>query len=260
MIQQGSGEALVLLHGVTSSCKAWKNVIPTLSQSYTVYAFTALGHRGTAPLTGKIEIRDVIDDIERQLDQHQLDKPHIVGNSMGGWVAIELAKRGRAQSVCALSPAGCWDNKRNEQRYALSKLKRIAMIAKLTQAIIPFLAHSASVRKLALRDIAEHGDRLSVTEFLCMVGDILGCEAKEHLLNTTQRLDYTHPLPCPVTLAWPEKDRLFPIHSTAKLAQQLLPDARFQVLKGLGHVPMIDDAKAVIEIIIDSINNARNAT
>ena len=51
---------------------------------------------------------DMVDAAEHYLDQRGLDRPHVVGNSMGGYIAIELARRGRAATVCALSPAGFW--------------------------------------------------------------------------------------------------------------------------------------------------------
>src|SRR5690606_20547675 len=98
MLREGQGEPVVLLHGVTCSKNVWQKVVPLLSPHYEVFAFTALGHQGGTAAKSGTGIQDVIDDAEATLDQLQLDRPHLVGNSMGGWVAIELARRGRASS------------------------------------------------------------------------------------------------------------------------------------------------------------------
>ena len=53
---------------------------------------------------------DVIDESERYLDERGLDRPHLAGHSMGGFIALELARRGRAASVCVFSPGGLWSD------------------------------------------------------------------------------------------------------------------------------------------------------
>ena len=104
----GAGEPLLLLHGVTSSWRAWKPVLPMLEQHHDVWAVTMPGHLGGPPLPdGGFSIDVVVDALIEQLDELGIDEdPHVVGNSLGGWAALELARRGRARSVVALSPAG----------------------------------------------------------------------------------------------------------------------------------------------------------
>jgi pimeloyl-ACP methyl ester carboxylesterase len=98
---------LVLLHPVTSSGRIWQDVVPLLSEYHEVHAPTLLGHRGGPAIQRRpVRVSDMVDAAERYLDEHGLARPHLAGNSLGGWVAIELARRGRAASVCAFSPAG----------------------------------------------------------------------------------------------------------------------------------------------------------
>src|ERR1039457_6000148 len=100
-------EPLVLLHGITMSGRVWDRTIPFLKAHHQVLAPTLMGHHGGAtPVERPVRLRHLVDDIERILDQSELDRPHFAGNSLGGWIALELAGRGRASSVCALSPAG----------------------------------------------------------------------------------------------------------------------------------------------------------
>lgn len=248
MIIQGTGRPVVLLHGVTSSCHAWQDVIPFLSKDYKVYAFTALGHNGAKAPQGRIELSDVIDDMTRTFDKHHLSQPYIVGNSMGAWIAIELAKRGRASGVCAISPAGIWHVAKSEQTLALKQIKYLSRLATVSLPFISFLSQFKTVRKFALKKVAEHGDNLSPAQFKQAVVDMCRCTVKKDILNTQQSLS-AGKLDCPITLVWPDKDKLFPIDSTAILAQQMFPNAAFIKLANLGHVPMIDDPKQIANVI-----------
>ena len=109
---------LVLLHGVTNSARIWDDVAPLLADEFDIIAPTAAGHRGGASATRGVTISRLVDDVERLLDAQGLHQAHLAGNSMGGWVAIELARRGRALSVCALSPAGCWTPGAQDEAHA----------------------------------------------------------------------------------------------------------------------------------------------
>ena len=104
--------ALVLLHGITMSGEsAWREMVPLLADHHQVFVPNALGHRGGPSVQLRpVTMSDVVDAAERYLDEHGLDRPHLAGNSMGGYMAIELARRGRAATVCALSPAGLWSD------------------------------------------------------------------------------------------------------------------------------------------------------
>src|SRR4051812_34032033 len=102
-------EPLVLLHGLGMSARVWDGLRPLIAPHHQVFAFTALGHRGGAAAgPRRVKVQDLGDPAEGEFDQQGLARPHIAGNSIGGWMAIELARRGRAGSVCPLSPAGSW--------------------------------------------------------------------------------------------------------------------------------------------------------
>jgi pimeloyl-ACP methyl ester carboxylesterase len=127
---------LVLLHGVTLSGDVWRDVEPTLSRYHRVFTPTAAGHRGGPPAQSRpATIADLVDATERYLDDHGLSRPHLAGNSMGGWIAIELARRGRAATVCALSPAGFWYAGRNSQTDSTRKIARLATLTRPTRSM-----------------------------------------------------------------------------------------------------------------------------
>lgn len=240
---------LVLLHGVTMSARAWDDVVPLLSDRFDVIALTALGHRGGPRADGTTRVSDLVDAAEGMLDELGFDRPHLAGNSLGGWMAIELARRGRAATVCALSPAGFWTAGEDSQGNGVAKLRREATITRLSRPLLPILLQASIVRRIGMRDIACNGDRLTPAQALIAADDLLGCDVIADILGTEDQVAPLSPLPCPVTLAWSERDAILPVGVNGKIAQARLPEAQFIVLPGVGHVPMIDDPLLVAETI-----------
>ncbi|TCJ97474.1 alpha/beta fold hydrolase [Nocardia alba] len=243
--------SIVLFHGVTMSSAAWEDVVPFLSDHHDVVALTALGHRG-GPVARQrpVEVRDLVDEAERMLDDRGIAQAHLAGNSLGGWMAIELALRGRALSVCALSPAGFWDGGGHGQTAAVRKLRRIGTLVRATRRVHPLALRSAVVRRLSMRDVACRADRLTPTQALTATADLIGCTVTEDLLGTAEQIAPVSELPCPITLAWSAKDAILPPKVNGRIAQERFPRARFEILPGVGHVPMIDDPKLVATTIL----------
>jgi pimeloyl-ACP methyl ester carboxylesterase len=104
----GSGSPLVCLHGFTDTWRTWELVLPALERHHEVLAPTLLGHAGGPPLEGEVSDALIADAIECAMDDAGFETAHIVGNSLGGYVALQLATRGRAASVVAFAPAGGW--------------------------------------------------------------------------------------------------------------------------------------------------------
>src|SRR5271163_1412747 len=110
----GTGTPLLLLHGIGAIWRAWSPVLPFLEPHHEVIVPTLHGHAGGPPLDSGVapSVQALVDGIEEELDRLGLAKVHIAGNSLGGWIGIELARRGRAQSLVLLSPAGAWRSPR----------------------------------------------------------------------------------------------------------------------------------------------------
>ncbi|PTR31487.1 alpha/beta hydrolase family protein [Rhodococcus sp. OK519] len=105
----GSGDPLLLLHGFTLSHHVWHRVVDDLAADYDVLALTMPGHWGGPRLRWRdLGIAGIADGIERELDAIGWDTCHVAGNSLGGQVAFELARRGRASSVAGVNPGGGW--------------------------------------------------------------------------------------------------------------------------------------------------------
>ena len=104
----GSGPPLVCLHGFTDTWRTWELILPALERKHDVLAVTLAGHAGGPPIAGEISNATLADAVERAMDEAGLASARILGNSLGGYVSLQLASRGRAQSVVALAPAGGW--------------------------------------------------------------------------------------------------------------------------------------------------------
>ena len=250
MLRQGTGEALVLLHGIICSERVWSHLIPLLAADHDVIAPTALGHRGgAAAVVRPARLGHIVDDIERVLDELGLEKAHLAGNSMGGFLALELARRGRARSVCALSPAGAWgaDTDRHPEQ-----LRAVVRDTRRGRTVLPLLVGSRRFRHWALRYSAVHGERVSGADLLGYADDVIGCAIFNELLDSFPQLAPLDPPPCPITLAWGVGDRLFPVAVNGARAREVIPGADFVLLDDVGHVPMFDDPQLVSDTILAS--------
>ena len=111
----GTGTPLLLLHGVGAIWRAWSPVLPYLESHHDVIVPTLAGHGGGPPLDPQVapSVQALADALEDELDKLGLQKVHIAGNSLGGWLGMELARRGRARSLVLFSPAGAWRSQRS---------------------------------------------------------------------------------------------------------------------------------------------------
>ncbi len=249
MIREGSGEPLVLLHGILCSEQVWRRTVPLLAGDHDVIALTAAGHRGgPSPAERPATIPVLTDATERQLDELGLGQVHLAGNSLGGWMALELARRGRAKSVCGLSPAGFWPQRWDEQDRVFKLLLNTVRDTRRGRRMLGPLARSARFRRYAMRDIAVHGERVSRADLLDAADDTIGCDVAEELIVPGHRLEPLQAT-CPVTIAWAEHDVLFPLDAYRQRVDAVVPGAEFLVLEGTGHVPMIDDPQLVADTI-----------
>jgi pimeloyl-ACP methyl ester carboxylesterase len=229
---------------------AWRETAPLLAANHTVYTPSALGHRGGPAVQRRpATIWDVIDASERYLDEKQLDRPHLAGHSMGGFVALELARRGRAASVCAFSPGGFWSDDLRTRN--MKEVRRRVALGRLMRPLTPLVMKSPFVRQRALRLGALRGDRLSVNRAVEIVEEPFDCTILDDIFNNADEyVKSMDPLPCPITVAWAEKDTVLPLELYEAAVREALPGAIFTVLPDVAHVPMLDDPELVARTIL----------
>jgi pimeloyl-ACP methyl ester carboxylesterase len=253
MLREGAGDPLVLLHGVTGSCGHWQELMPLLSPRHDTVALDALGHRGgRAPASRPVSIAAIVDDAERSLDELGFDRPHLAGNSLGGWMALELARRGRARSVTAISPAGTWPEGANRDGEPRNGLRDVARDARRYRRLLPVLMLVPRLRRFAMRKNAVHGERMSRKLVVARTDDLLACTVLDDVLDTSEHLAPLDPTPCPITIAWGRADRVLPLKTRGACARELVPGARFLEFDSVGHVAMFDDPRLVASTILET--------
>src|ERR1700740_571827 len=99
----GHGSPMVCLHGFTDTWRSWELVLPALEKHHDVLAPTLGGHAGGPALPDQLSQDSIPDAIERAMDAAGIETADVVGNSLGGFVALQMAARGRARSVLALA-------------------------------------------------------------------------------------------------------------------------------------------------------------
>lgn len=259
--REGDGTPLLLLHGMGGSWRVWKPLLAGLTPHHDVIAITLPGHRGVAAPAGEgpVTVSDIGELVERQLDQLGIDTPHVVGNSYGGAVALELARRGRARSVVALAPAGAW-------RRPLD-LRRLGWQVKASQALckrerMSELLADPRRRRALLRAAVAHGDRIPDAEVPDMLLDIVECTLLSRALAGYRSDGQMRPLDAgetPIVLGWPGLDRTLPWRRYGEPLAKQVPAADVRLLPDTGHVPMYDDPDLVNGLVLQTTRRAEAA-
>jgi len=254
----GEGEPLVLVHGFTATWRCWLPVIAELVPRFDVFAPTLHGHDGgPPPPDGPAHtIAHAADHFEKLLDEAGIETAHFAGNSMGGALSLEMAKRGRARSVVAISPGGGWaESDTAEPERIIKWFARNQKLTRATEKRLPKVMRRPGLRRLALRDVMTRGDqvpaaeavRLAISSIRCAVVD----DVFETIRNGQARVVDLDRIDCPVLVAWGDKDRVLPLDRHAARFREEIPGAEFRVLPGLGHTPMWDDPDVIVATIAD---------
>ncbi len=258
----GVGEPVVLLHGFTAAWRIWHPVLADLVAHYEVIAPTLPGHHGGPdyPDDRPITFEYSTDAVEGLLDELGVGTAHFVGNSMGGGIALELAKRGRARSVVALAPAGGWRRGDGEgPRIGRFFARQIKMLER-THAWSERIMRRPGTRRLAFREIMRHGELVSPADAAEISQAALHCSISRRAIGTLfadeagLTISDLDRIACPVLLATPQFDRVLPgIHHAARYRREI-PGVEAITLSGCGHVPVWDDTKLVTRLIVEHID------
>lgn len=259
----GAGTPLLLLHGISGIWRAWSPVLPFLEPHHDVIVPTLPGHAGGPPLGSRIEpsVHALADAVEEELDRMGLRQVHIAGNSLGGWIGIELARRGRARSLVLFSPPGAWRSQRSIElraagvRHSVGALGRYASHADA-------MAANALLRWLLLAGQVAHPNRVPPEALAAYIRANAASPVVVPLLRSIP-LGQVQPLPTvrdyPVRLVWGDRDRVLPFDAFGAPMLERLPGAELIRLKGVGHVPMSDDPVAVATLIMEVTRAVDNA-
>ncbi|HEY1521866.1 MAG TPA: alpha/beta hydrolase [Solirubrobacteraceae bacterium] len=258
----GQGPPLICLHGFTDTWRTWELVLPRLERHHEVLAPTLPGHAGGPPLPAELDDEALVAGVERAMDEAGWDTAHVVGNSLGGWVALQLAARGRARSVVALAPAGGWAE---GDPMVQERLDYFTSMRQLVRGAAPYADQIASTpegRRRATEYIAVNYDHIPAELVAHQIRGAAGCDGAEALIARAREAGYplqSDRIGCPLRVVWGTEDRLLTWPTAAVRYREFFPDADWVELPEIGHCPQLDVPAETAELIL-GFAGAQNAT
>jgi pimeloyl-ACP methyl ester carboxylesterase len=250
----GSGPPLVCLHGFTDTWRTWELVLPELERHHDVLAPTLVGHAGGPPLDGDVGDALLADAVERAMDAAGFATAHLVGNSLGGYVALQLAARGRAESVVALAPAGGWAQGDESFNETLAYFTTMQELLETAAPHAEAIAASAEGRRRATEFVATSFEHIPAELIAHLIRGAASCDAVLPLIELALRdgwpLDAAK-IACPVRVVWGTDDKILSWPSTAaRFRDDWLPHADWIELAGVGHCPQLDVPLETAQLIV----------
>lgn len=248
----GAGEPLLLLHGFMDTWRTWELILPALERRHDVLAPALPGHPGGPPLPSP-SAQAALDLVEAMLDDAGWETAHVAGNSLGGWLALGLAARGRARSVVTLAPAGGWVAGDEASQRLFDAQAELHEQVRETARFADAIAATPEGRRRATALVCERSDHLPADLVAHLIRGVAACDAGplvEGARSDGWELDAAA-VTCPVRVVWGAEDRLLSWPQAAeRFRRDWLPQADWVVLDGVGHCPQLDVPLETAQLIL----------
>jgi pimeloyl-ACP methyl ester carboxylesterase len=255
--RSGSGDPVVLLHGQGFSRRSWDPILDGLAARRDVVAVDLPGHGDSdrQPEDRRCAPRDLAVAVAELLDELGLERPHVVGHSVGGWMALELGRLDRARTITALAPAGLWRLAPPHMRLAMRQSR---MNARLTRRLAPDAPQHWLIRGLAMLPASGRPFSLPYEPVRTMVHDLAQAPGFRETLHAMEKRRFTDgaAITAPVTVAFGSRDVVM-LPGLARSRDQLPEHTRWVTVPGCGHLQMLDDPAAIVELLLASTDAER---
>ena len=255
LTRTGAGEPLLLLHGMGSSSRDFAAVIGPLAERFDVLDVDLPGVGRSPALDERPTVAAVTDAVERTLDDQGVGPVHVLGNSLGARVALELAVRGRARSVVAIAPSGL--NVLSERVVQGGGMSLARVVLRTLAPLVDPLSRSAPGRAALLAPLKARPWSTSPEE---AVGAREGfADSRDYwrtllwglLLDVPRGLDR---IDCPVTLVQGVADWVASGQTVRYLP--LVPGSRFVPMLWAGHAPQSDRPRTIVRLVEEAVRRA----
>uniref|UniRef100_Q01ZM7 Alpha/beta hydrolase fold n=1 Tax=Solibacter usitatus (strain Ellin6076) TaxID=234267 RepID=Q01ZM7_SOLUE len=253
--ETGAGRPLVLLHGLGMSHFAWNAVIPYLSPTRRVIAFDTAGFgltpslpEGTVPT-----VPNLVNGLERSLKEIGVHLPvDMAGNSLGGYMALEAARRRMASSVVAICPAGLW--KQHPAHHVRYLFRAMRFLATRFPGLLKAVVRVPALRELAFAvPVSVGSSRMAADDAVRAVDDLSNSQAFEATFAASSSPFAGPEIAVPVTVAFGDRDGI--VTKSSRSRHRLPAHTRWVTIHGWGHVPMWVDPIGVARLILDGTGN-----
>jgi pimeloyl-ACP methyl ester carboxylesterase len=245
-VSAGGGEPLLLIHGLGASSGIWDPVVGLLAGEREAIVLDMPGFGRAAPLPDGVEptAANLAAALHRACEELGVERPHVAGNSLGGWVGLEMGRAGWAASVTAISPAGLWAAPLGPRR------RDVRALARRLRPLVSLALRNRRARERMLATFAARPERIPADagrELVLGWIDANGYDGANRAMRTHLFEPEGYPEEVPVTIAWGELDRLVAPPKSARRPA----GARFLVLPGVGHTPTWDDPELIAATLLE---------
>jgi pimeloyl-ACP methyl ester carboxylesterase len=252
----GEGPALLLIHGMAGSSATWESITPQLAKNYRVIAPDLLGHGKSAKPRGDYSLGAFAVWLRDLLDELKVDRATVVGQSLGGGIAMQFAYQHReyCERLALIGSGGLGPD--------LSPMLRI-LSAPGTEFVLPLVAPqtvlnlgnklgswltSAGIQAPRAGQMWQAYSSLSDSQtrqaFLRTLRSVV--DHRGQAVSALNKLHLTSDLP--TVLIWGDHDRIIPV-AHAYAAHDALIGSRLEVLEGVGHFPHVEAPTVVADIL-----------
>jgi pimeloyl-ACP methyl ester carboxylesterase len=259
---EGSGPALLLLHGIAGSSRTWRDVIPPLTDRFTVIAPDLIGHGESEKPVGDYSLGAFASGIRDLLEVLDVDRATVVGQSFGGGVAMQLAYQHpeRCERLVLVDSGGLG----REVNWML-RLMTMPGSEYVMPVIFPGFVRDWG--DSLFRTINNRGIRLGrLTEMWSAYASLAEADNRQAFARTIRsvvdpggqsvsamdRLYLASPMP--TLIVWGDRDDIIPV-SHAYSAHEAMPDSRLVIIEGVGHFPQIEAPEQFVDALVDFIDS-----
>lgn len=263
----GTGPAIVLVHGLTLSSAAWREVMPALAERFTVIAPDLLGHGESAKPRGDYSLGAHADGIRDLLVALGIERATFVGHSLGGGIAMQLAYQfpERCERLVLVASGGL-----GREVSPFLRLVSVPGSELVLDVVLNSRVHAAAdwmggiLRHAGLRlgtsatekwrsytTLTTHRGRQAFVHTVRSVIDVSG-----QRVSASDRIYLASGVP--TMIVWGDRDGVIPV-SHARAAHEMIPGSRLEILEGAGHLLPFENADRFLPILVDFLDTTTPA-
>ena len=253
-VRRGTGSPLLLVHGLGAGWRSWAPIIEQLAERREVIAVDLPGFGETPPLASEVSIATLTDSVADFIREQGLDGVATAGQSMGGRIVLELARRGVGGDTVALDPGGFWSDR--ELAVFSATLRPSIALVRVLRDRLPSLLGNPAGRTLLLAQLSARPWALSCDTVLPDVRGLADAPSTGAAMDALtkgpkQAGAAAGTVPGRVTIGWGRRD-LVTAPSQAERATELFPDAVLHWFEKCGHFPQWDAPHDAARLILES--------